>query len=89
MKLVVRGRVQGVGFRWATQEEAQRLGLTGWVRNLADGAVEVVAEGSRPDLEALAGWCRAGPRFAQVRGVDILWEEALGEFVDFSIERTA
>jgi acylphosphatase len=70
---VVRGRVQGVGFRWATRAEAQRLGLRGFVRNRADGAVEGEAVGPGPALAALRAWLRHGPRGARVDALD--WTE--------------
>jgi acylphosphatase len=70
VRLVVRGRVQGVGFRWATVEQGRRLGLAGWARNLPDGAVEVVAAGDAAAVEQLVAWCRQGPPSARVAGVD-------------------
>jgi acylphosphatase len=69
-RLVVRGLVQGVGFRYATRTEARRLGLRGWVRNRADGSVEVVAVGAEPELDALARWAGRGPRGARVDAVE-------------------
>ena len=72
---IVHGRVQGVGFRDATANEARRLGLGGWVRNQFDGTVEVTAEGSEPSLRALEAFLRRGPRLANVTGVDIFWEQ--------------
>lgn len=65
-RTVVRGRVQGVGFRASCGREATRLGLAGSVRNLPDGSVEVVAEGPADAVAELIAWCRQGPRFAQV-----------------------
>lgn len=85
----VRGDVQGVSFRWFAALEAHRFGLTGWVRNLRDGRVEVLAEGGRIDLDALVEKLRRGPRAARVDDVDLTWEEATGEFPDFTIEATA
>jgi acylphosphatase len=70
-RIVVRGRVQGVGYRASLRAEALRLGLTGWVRNREDGTVEALAVGPAPDVEALIGWARTGPRFARVTGVDV------------------
>ena len=70
VRLIVRGRVQGVGFRWATVEQGRRLGLAGWARNLPDGAVEVVAAGDSAAVERLVAWCRQGPPSARVSGVD-------------------
>ena len=66
---VVRGRVQGVGFRYFVQREAVRLDLAGWVRNLDNGCVEVHAQGPAPALAEFAGALWRGPRFADVRGV--------------------
>ena len=65
----VTGRVQGVGFRWWTQQHAKRLGLRGYVRNLADGSVEVQASGSRESLEQFRSLLKRGPSGAQVREV--------------------
>jgi acylphosphatase len=66
----VSGRVQGVGFRWFVLRRADALGLHGWVRNLPDGRVEVVASGTEPSMEALDAAVRAGPGLALVRGVE-------------------
>ena len=62
----IRGRVQGVYFRASAVQRAQELGLTGWVKNCADGSVEGVAEGARPELEKLVAWCGQGPSGARV-----------------------
>src|SRR5256714_10786706 len=69
-KFLIRGRVQGVGFRWYVQREAEMLGVSGWVRNNFDGAVEVLASGSNEQLSALAAKLRAGPRAARVDAVE-------------------
>ena len=69
IRLLVSGRVQGVGFRYATVREARRFGLLGWVRNTSDGRVEIVAEGDLDALEALASWSRVGPPGARVEAV--------------------
>ena len=68
-RFVVRGRVQGVGFRWFVEREAHVLGIAGWVRNNADGSVEVLAMGSRDQLLGLRSRLRAGPRAARVDDV--------------------
>lgn len=83
--LIVKGRVQGVFFRAHAQETATRLGLTGWVRNMDDGGVEIVAEGKKPVIEKLVEWCQAGPPSARVLSVHVEWEEQTGEFDYFEI----
>lgn len=85
LSVKVYGMVQGVGFRWHTQRFADGLGLSGWVRNLRDGGVEIQAEGSREDLERFLEWCRHGPDFAQVDKVTFDWGESRDEYVGFSI----
>jgi len=66
----IRGRVQGVGFRYFAEKAAQQLGVSGWVRNDDDGTVQVYAVGNREQLAELAGMLWKGPRWAEVRGVD-------------------
>lgn len=83
VSLRVAGRVQGVGFRWAAIAEARRLELSGWVRNRADGAVEIVAEGDKDNLALLAEWAKRGPRMAEVSGVEVKWSADAGEFSEF------
>ena len=83
VRLVVSGRVQGVGFRYATISEARRLGLRGWARNAPDGSVEIVAEGDPASVRALIDWCHRGPPSARVRAVQqstASGDEPLGEF---------
>ena len=82
---VIEGEVQGVGFRYSALREARSLGITGWVRNRADGAVEVRAEGSEQDLEAFADWLKAGPSEAWVRDFELTWESPSGAFSTFSV----
>src|SRR5271163_3551128 len=69
-RFVVRGRVQGVGFRWFVEREAHILGIAGWVRNNADGGVEVLAQGTRDQLSGLRSRLREGPRAARVDAVE-------------------
>ncbi len=69
-RFVVRGRVQGVGFRWFVEREAHILGLAGWVRNNADGSVEVMAQGTGHQLSGLRSRLREGPRAARVDVVE-------------------
>jgi len=70
-RLVMSGRVQGVGFREATVDAARAAGVVGWVRNRADGTVEVLAQGSSDAVDRLVAWCRRGPPLARVTGVDV------------------
>ncbi|NPD04034.1 acylphosphatase [Nocardioides sp. zg-1308] len=67
----VTGRVQGVSFRWYTQERARSLGVTGWVRNEPDGSVLLHAEGEDDAVDALAAWCATGPSTARVADVAV------------------
>ena len=82
---VVHGRVQGVGFRFFVLDSVANLRLTGWVRNRRDGAVEVLAEGSRVDLEILLACLREGPRVSRVERVETDWPEPTGRFTRFEI----
>jgi len=84
-RVTVKGLVQGVGFRYTCQREASRHDVVGWVRNLYDGNVESVFEGEEDDVEAMVNWCRRGPSVAEVRSIDIQWEEPTGEFATFHI----
>lgn len=77
-RIRVRGRVQGVWFRGATRDQASRLAVAGWVRNLPDGSVEVLLEGPEGPVEALIAFCRRGPPAARVEGVEISEEPAEG-----------
>ncbi len=70
-RLVVHGRVQGVGFRYGLCGQAQRLGLAGWVRNRHDGTVEAVVAGPAADVQALVDWARRGPPAARVDRLDL------------------
>ena len=85
-RYIVRGRVQGVGFRWFVQREAQMLGLAGWVRNNFDGAVEVLAMGSEQQLKALGAKLNAGPRAARVDAVEESTAPAVEGLSSFRIE---
>ena len=76
LEAIVRGRVQGVGFRYFAHREAMALGLGGWVANESDGTVRCVAIGDRPSLEAFAERLKAGPPAAIVDRVDLLWRPA-------------
>jgi len=83
--LIIKGRVQGVGYRYFVFRIATELSLTGIVQNLADGTVEVIAEGGSYALEKLIQTCHEGPSMSLVRDVFISWSEWTGEFNDFQI----
>jgi acylphosphatase len=79
VRVRVRGRVQGVGFRHDTMVRARSLGLGGWVANLGDGGVEAVFEGPRDRVASMVDWCRRGPAGASVDGVEAHDESPAGE----------
>ena len=86
----VQGRVQGVGFRYALRDEAERLGITGWVRNRPDGSVQALLQGEQAAIERLIAWARRGPPGARVASLE---EEALARELEqpctrFEIRRT-
>jgi acylphosphatase len=81
----IHGFVQGVSFRYYTIRQAQGLDLVGWVRNLWDGSVEVVAEGPRDSVDRLLSWLHRGPPAAEVDRVDVHWEQPTGEFSRFEV----
>ena len=78
-RVIVRGRVQGVGFRYDAAARARSLGVGGWVRNRSDGTVEAVFEGSSDRVESLLDWCRRGPAGARVDAVEAEREPPAGE----------
>ncbi len=83
----VSGRVQGVYFRHHTQQQALRHNVSGWIKNLPDGRVEALFEGTERDIDAMLSFCRTGPPRADVEHVDAIEEPFVGEFRDFSIRR--
>jgi acylphosphatase len=85
---VIKGRVQGVGFRAFVYREANDIGLTGWVRNRWDGNVEVMAEGQRSALDRLIITLKRGPSSAMVSTLDVDWQTGTGEFKHFSVKST-
>jgi len=84
--IFVSGLVQGVFFRAETRAKARELGLFGWVRNLRDGKVEILAEGEKEKLEKLIDWAKMGPDSARIDDIQVKWEEYKGEFNDFDIK---
>jgi acylphosphatase len=80
-RLTIRGQVQGVWFRESMRLEAERLGVTGWVRNRIDGSVEAVVQGQARAVEAMIAWARRGPEAAEVFGVEVA--DAQGDYPSF------
>ncbi|MBI3955611.1 acylphosphatase [Candidatus Gottesmanbacteria bacterium] len=85
LKVLITGDVTGVGFRYWALRRAQLLKLTGWVRNVSKGTVEVVAEGEKESLEEFVKRCHHGPDVAWVEKVEVKWADATGEFTGFEI----
>lgn len=82
--VIVRGQVQGVGFRWSADARARDLGLAGWVRNRSDGTVEAEIQGTEEQVDAMLEWLHRGPQFASVTAVDVS-EATLNSETGFSI----
>jgi acylphosphatase len=87
VRAIVSGRVQGVCYRAETQGQARRLGVTGWVRNLPDGRVELEAEGPAAQIAQLLAWCRRGPAAARVERLVVDELAATGDDAGFAVRR--
>ncbi|MGE0870490.1 MAG: acylphosphatase [Kofleriaceae bacterium] len=87
VRAIVTGRVQGVSYRATTMDRAQQLGVTGWVKNRADGSVELEAEGPDDKIAALLAWCEQGPPLAEVSRVAVEDIAVTGQGVGFRITR--
>lgn len=83
--VLVSGKVQGVFYRDAARQEAERHSVTGWIRNLPDGRVEAVFEGEDDPVDAMLAWCHDGSPRAQVTGVEVALDDAKGEFDRFQV----
>jgi acylphosphatase len=83
--VLVFGKVQGVYFRQNTRVVASRHGVSGWIRNMKDGRVEIVLEGNEKDVGLVVEWCFTGPPNARVYDVDVNYEKYTGEFQDFTV----
>ena len=84
-RILVSGRVQGVWYRRSAKSEADKLGVTGWARNLIDGKVEMICEGAEENTKAFLEWARTGPFFAHVRDIEVHEEPYQGEFSSFEV----
>lgn len=83
--ILVSGLVQGVFFRFHTTKKANEFNVYGWVRNLRDGKVEIVCEGTEESVKKLVAWCKKGPEGAHVKTAHVTWEEYTGDFETFQI----
>ena len=83
--LLIKGRVQGVFYRAFARDIATQLGLRGWVRNLSDGSVEALLEGSRDEIERAIKHCYSGPPGARVDHIDVTWEDYQGDLQGFQV----
>lgn len=83
----IKGRVQGVNFRNATKQEADQLGIVGWVKNLEDGRVEAMFEGTPEAIQRMIEWCKRGPPAAQVEEVRVASESAASVLIRFQVIR--
>jgi acylphosphatase len=81
----VSGKVQGVFFRESTKHRAEKLGVSGWVKNLKDGRVEAVFDGEKGNVEKMVNWARKGPIWAKIEALDVVWEDYRAEFKGFEI----
>ena len=86
LSLKIYGLVHGIGYRYSSQNEAKKRGFTGYVNNLDDGTVELIAEGQEKDLKQFIDWCYNGVGPAIVHKIDQSWSEATGEFSGFVIK---
>jgi acylphosphatase len=83
---IIHGRVQGVWFRGSTQQKANELGITGWVKNTLEGNVELEAHGEKVQLEVFIAWLFKGPKYSQVEHVDVEWIGSNTQFYSFNIK---
>lgn len=86
VKLIVKGRVQGVCYRYYSVDRAQALELKGYVKNRRNGSVEIVAEGDAVNLRKFIDWARMGSPASDVNDIEVTWEEYKGEFQKFSVK---
>ncbi len=85
-RITIKGRVQGVGYRYFAEEKARKQELRGYVMNLPDGNVETVVEGGKSNIEEYVNELKTGPPMSRVTDVNIVWEPYQGSFTDFGVE---
>lgn len=85
VRILIEGKLQGANFRYHTQQEAQKLGLTGFVRNLSDGRIEIDAQGDDASVEKILAWCQEGPQSAQLKSILFRYDEPAEHGTDFVV----
>lgn len=83
--IIISGTVQGVGYRYFVRSNARKLGLTGWVRNTTNGKVEAIFQGSQDQIEEILGLARTGPMLAEVKDIEVKWEDVKEDMKEFVI----
>jgi acylphosphatase len=85
VRILIEGRMQGINFRYHTQQQAQKLGLAGFVRNLSDGRIEIDAQGDDASVEEMLTWCQEGPQSAQLKSILFRYDEPNEHVSDFIV----
>jgi acylphosphatase len=85
VRILIEGRLQGMNFRYHTQQQAQKLGLAGFVRNLSDGRIEIDAQGDDESVEEMLAWCQEGPQNAQLKSILFRYDEPNEHLTDFTV----
>jgi acylphosphatase len=85
VRILIEGRLQAMNFRYHTQQQAKKLGLTGFVRTLSDGRIEIEAQGDEDNVEQLLGWCQGGPQSSQIKSILYRYDEPNDRYSDFNV----
>ena len=85
MRILIEGRLQGSNFRFNTQQQARKLGLSGFVRTLSDGRIEIEAQGEEPNVEKMLAWCQEEPQSSQIRSILYRYDEPREGYSDFNV----
>lgn len=84
-RILIEGRLQGINFRFQTQDKAKQLGLVGFVRTLADGRIEIEAQGDKDSLEALLEWCQQEPHGSHIKSILFRYDQVTKSYTDFNV----
>jgi acylphosphatase len=84
-RILIEGRLQAMNFRYHTQQQARKLGLTGFVRTLSDGRIEIEAQGNEDNVEQLLGWCQEEPQSSQIKSILYRYDEPYERYSDFNV----